>query len=473
MRKRPTSTVVVTLCLGAVVLLAGVSYWWRANVATAPTRPLTGDPFVDDIRHLTDVVRAQWSWLEMHESRGLDLDAVEAEALALAAGEPGQQGFLRALTRYVAALGDGHGHVGLEGVDLQTARRWPFSLIEVSEGVMVDGIDPGVFRSKALQRGDLILAVDGTPIDGVIAAQERFVIAATPGTRRRQAIFALTENTTAETLRVLALRMGEDEPVTVEVSCPLRSAPVPRYSWRHFEEEYKDLDAETAYYCVGSFAARASALQGRSFGDIAPGDRDSILEAQYDEYARIFGKVANKANFVIDLRGNAGGTDLLGQALAAHLLDPGFRYYALSSRRDILGMAQHWSHPQIRTPQVGRGTPRFRGRLVCLIDEQATSTADNFAACLRDEHPNVLFVGQPTAGGSGAPRVFSLPATGAQITLCTMRVYAPNGEAIEGSGVTPDIAVRASRDDVLEERDAVLEAALEALRAPTSDTRRR
>ena len=98
-----------------------------------------------------------------------------------------------------------------------------------------------------------------------------------------------------------------------------------------------------------------------------------------------------------------------------------------------------------------------------LINELSFSAADNLACCLRDEHPDVVFVGQPTGGGSGAPRTFELPSTGATVRFCMMRVFAPDGDPIEGTGVQPDIAVRQTAEQYREGVDAALEAALTAL----------
>ncbi len=391
----------------------------------------------------------------MREQQGLDLDALENEAIALAEKEPGDRGFLRGLKRYAAGILDGHANVELDGISLQEKRQWPFTLVEVREGVMIDGIGPATFRSKALARGDLILAINDQPIDDVLAAQEKFVIASTSGARRRKAIYELTESTEQESLRVRAVPMGQTDPVNVEVPCPLLSEPVPRYSWRHFKTTYHDLDDETAYFCVGDFSPRDGA-----FTTAEPADRNRILAPQYDEFARTFEKAASKTRLVLDLRGNPGGTDLLGQALALHLMEPGFRYYGLVSERE-----GRWrTKASWYTPAVGRGLPRFRGRIACLIDEHTFSVADNFAACLRDEHPDVVFVGRPTGGGSGAPRTFTLPSTKARVTFCTMRVYAPNGTFVEGNGVVPDIAVRATRAELRAGTDAVLAAAVAALK---------
>ncbi|MHC4957830.1 MAG: S41 family peptidase [Planctomycetota bacterium] len=435
--------------LGAVALFA----WDGTPETAAPPPAPTGDAHADDIRHLTWLVREKWSWLEMRTAQGLDLDALEAEALAAVAREPGDRGFLRALRRYVSGLRDGHANIEFDGVDLREARRWPFSLVEVREGVVVDGIAPVTFKLKALQRGDLVLAVDDVPIDQVIAARERFVSASTPGARRRKAIWDLTESTSKKAIRVRAHRAGAAEPVTVEIPCPPPEAPVPRRAWRWFKRKYEDLDADTAYFCVGSFSPNDPAFQGAT-----PEAREAIVAGQYDEFARTIARASKRTHMVLDLRGNPGGTDLLGQALARHLIAPGFRYYGLVMKRDGA-----WPEPSWPTPDAGHGQPRFSGRIACLIDEQTFSVADNIAACLRDEHSDIVFVGQPTGGGSGAPRVFTLPSTKARVRFCTMRVCAPNGTWIEGNGVVPDVAVRPTRAEMLAGKDAVLAAAVAAL----------
>ena len=453
MPKRLQSLIVLGLLavFGAWTGIAGAR-WLRGSAAAPSTAPpeATGDPYADDLRHLAWLVREKWSWLELREAQGLDLDALLDAALVESGEQADARGFLRALRRFVAGLRDGHGHVELEGTDLDEERQWPFSLVEVAEGIMVDGIDPGVFRSKALKRGDLILEVDDEPIDAHIARQEALVFASTDAARRRAALFALTENTENVSLRVRAQRMGEDAPTTVEVTCPPQSAPVPRRSWRPSPDSLADLTDDTAYFRVASFAP-----DDPRFADADPETRLEILDDRFAAFAEAFGTVSPRARLILDLRGNGGGTDLLGQALCLHLMKPGFRYVKLSAKR-----GGTWHDTDWLTPEVGRGEPRFAGRLVCLIDERSLSVTDNVASSLRDEHPNVTFVGQPTGGGSGAPRTFTLPATGAEVTFCTMRVYAPNGTPIEGQGVQPDLLVRPTRAQLLAGDDAAMQKAL-------------
>jgi C-terminal processing protease CtpA/Prc len=163
---------------------------------------------------------------------------------------------------------------------------------------------------------------------------------------------------------------------------------------------------------------------------------------------------------VLDLRGNGGGTDLLGMEAAACLLPAGSVYYRLASRGWF-----GWTKPAPQRLQVHGTPPLFGGQLVVVIDEGVFSTTDNLCRCLDDLHRDVTFVGRPTGGGTGAPRpCVTLTHCRAVITFCTMRVYGPAGELIEGRGTQPDVLVSRTRADVLAGRDAELEAALRAVR---------
>ncbi|MFT5478744.1 MAG: hypothetical protein ACI8Y8_004113, partial [Planctomycetota bacterium] len=111
------STRTQTLVFWALLLCASASLgycgWPALLEATAPPETPapepTGEPYADDYRHLTWLLREKWSWLELREEQGLDLEKLEREAIAICESEPGDRGFLRGLTRYIAGIHDGHG----------------------------------------------------------------------------------------------------------------------------------------------------------------------------------------------------------------------------------------------------------------------------------------------------------------------------------------------------------------------------
>jgi C-terminal processing protease CtpA/Prc len=161
---------------------------------------------------------------------------------------------------------------------------------------------------------------------------------------------------------------------------------------------------------------------------------------------------------ILDLRGNAGGTDLLGIHVAQRLIAEPFVYFRLSAKVD-----SNWTKPHGYTYQP-RG-PHLSVPVAALVDERVFSTADNFVRCLKDYRKDLVVIGRPTGAGTGAPsKIATLPHSGAVISLCTQRVYGGRSGLIEGVGTVPDVPVVWSRRDVMGGGDPDLEAALEALK---------
>lgn len=422
----------------------------------------TFEDLVADIQHLTKEVRADWSYLEYRTKEcGVDLAALEAEALGIVRKTPTKKGFLQALLRYSAGLKDGHSGVIHGTVPHVGFRRMPFSLVEAKEGALIFGLHEPVAKAGKLHRGDLLLALDDKPIEQVIKDTEQVIPASTDGARRRAAILRIYRHTEKEKAKVRIRRKDDGKEEDVEVDCPFANVGVPRHFVPFHERAWKMLGKDIAFFRPANF----SPPKDSGWHEASASERDEILAKSHAEYERIFREiVARKPKaLVLDLRSNPGGTDLLGQRLASHLMKPGFVYFRLQAKSPIPWGG--WRSPSSHKPRnVPEKLTRFLGRLVVLIDEGVFSTADNFAACIRDMHPDVTFVGRPAGAGTGAPRPVTLPRTGAKVWFCTQRVYSPKGKMIEGHGVQPDVKVVWTRKDYLERRDADLEAALGLLR---------
>ncbi len=458
-------------------LVVGLGAGLGAQTSSPPTRPARPAPALDDfladIRQLTAEVRMSWSYLEYRtRESGVDLAALEAEALATVRKTPTERGFAAALARYSAGLKDGHSSVIYGNVVQFGFHRLPLSLVDTREGVMVFDVHAPVAKRGTLRPGDLLLSIDDKPIEEIIRETERVIPASTDGARRQRAIQRICRYTHEAKVRMRVRRSGGEregtgeadvnDEVEVEVDCPLANVAIARHHLAFHKREWKMIgDGDIAFFRPASFSPPRD---GRWAG-AGPQQREEILKDGYGEYSRIFREIlARKPKaMILDLRKNPGGTDLLGQRLVSHLVEPGFVYFRLQSKSPLPWGG--WRRPSTHKPRnVPEKLPRFLGRLVVLIDEDVFSTADNVAACLRDVHPDVAFVGRSAGAGTGAPRAFTLKRTGAKVWFCTQRVYSPKGKMIEGHGVTPDVKVEWTREDYLGRRDPDLEAALRIAR---------
>jgi carboxyl-terminal processing protease len=108
----------------------------------------------------------------------------------------------------------------------------------------------------------------------------------------------------------------------------------------------------------------------------------------------------------------------------------------------------------------------FTGGLVIITDEGTASTAEIFAAGLK-EAGRAVVVGDTSLGAVLPSQVEALPG-GAVIQYVVADFRTPKGILLEGRGVQPDRRVVETRSALLSGRDPVLDAALVAARASRS-----
>ncbi|MFP2933882.1 S41 family peptidase [Pyxidicoccus sp. 3LG] len=106
--------------------------------------------------------------------------------------------------------------------------------------------------------------------------------------------------------------------------------------------------------------------------------------------------------------------------------------------------------------------PLYRGRVVVLVDERTMSQGEYTAMMIRAA-AGARLVGSPTAGAVGDTTNVCLP--GAVCVLFTgQRLESPEGGAVQGVGLRPDVEVRPTVRGLRAGRDEVLERARVLLR---------
>ncbi|MFY9341127.1 MAG: hypothetical protein WAT39_01470, partial [Planctomycetota bacterium] len=152
--------------------------------------PLTRDQMAADLRQLADEAATKWAYAEDRRAHaGVDLEQIATRLIARLPAVNDDAAFVGLVREFVAALQDGHAFVQWQGKEAQPFRRWPFTVVDTADGLVIDEVLPAWNDDPVgLTRGDVLLAVDGVVIGDLVAAAERRTNASTSGGRRAAAL---------------------------------------------------------------------------------------------------------------------------------------------------------------------------------------------------------------------------------------------------------------------------------------------
>jgi len=149
---------------------------------------------------------------------------------------------------------------------------------------------------------------------------------------------------------------------------------------------------------------------------------------------------------ILDLRGNPGG--LLDQAVSVSDLFLG----------DGVVVTQRSRDGQETVYRSTNGGPAEQIPLVVLIDGGSASASEVVAGALKDRGRATL-IGQTSFGKGSVQHVHDL-ADGSQLHVTAALWFTPDGAAIQGKGLTPDVAVVEPDDSKPGQSDPYIDAAL-------------
>ncbi len=199
---------------------------------------------------------------------------------------------------------------------------------------------------------------------------------------------------------------------------------------------YRILDDNIGYVRCASFATEAGS-----------GNLDEILLY-----------LAPCRALVIDLRDNGGGLLSAAEKLAARFTNEkrlvGYmRHKTGRGHSDFSSLEEQWLKPASGV--------RWQKPVAVLTNRQVFSAANEFVKYMKC-CPDVIVVGDNTGGGAGLPFSSELP-NGWSVRFSACPMYDRNGQNTE-QGISPDIAVGLDSDYLATGRDAIIEAARQALR---------
>lgn len=151
---------------------------------------------------------------------------------------------------------------------------------------------------------------------------------------------------------------------------------------------------------------------------------------------------------IIDLRGNEGGDDEIGIAMANALFTEKTQLMVTKTRK---GDDFYY--------KTKANKNAYTGKVVILTDELSGSASEQFAAGMQ-ETGRAFVIGKTTAGEDMDADVKKLP-NGAYLIYPAGQPRTPKGVVIEGRGVIPNLEISLTRASLLSGKDAQIEAAIE------------
>jgi C-terminal processing protease CtpA/Prc len=103
----------------------------------------------------------------------------------------------------------------------------------------------------------------------------------------------------------------------------------------------------------------------------------------------------------------------------------------------------------------------YKGKVIILVNEFTQSQAEFTAMAFRTA-PRATVIGSTTAGADGNISWFSLPG-GIKTAFSGIGIYYPDGSETQRVGIVPDIKVTPTIKGISENRDEVLEKAIELI----------
>lgn len=171
------------------------------------------------------------------------------------------------------------------------------------------------------------------------------------------------------------------------------------------------------------------------------------------EFGNILNNSKDKKGYIVDLRSNPGG--LLTNAI--YISDMFLEGGTIVSTVDRDGYKE--------TQRATSGT-YTKKPVVVLINKGSASASEIFSGAMKDNHRAVI-IGEQSFGKGLVQEINKLPYE-AGINITIQKYLTPNGTDINKKGITPDIVVELTEENVKNKDDVQLKKAIEVLTKMTN-----
>lgn len=456
-----------------VALLLPFSVAAQQVAPPAPPHDLTVAQKIFGLTRLWEEVK--WGFANPDRLRQVNWDSTYQAFIPQVTETKSLYDYYRTLQRFMALLQEGHTHVVLPPSLLAVGEfsAPPVAVGPIGRRAVITDVDRSLAR--LLPIGSEIVRVDDIPTEEYLRTRVfPFIAAGTDQARWYQGVtgrgpggIGLLTGAWNSGVRITA-RTPDGRMRDVRVTRAGTESPPEKWARRTTPRqivEYRELRDGIAYVAINSFE---SARVVEKFDSLAPILRQSggvILDVRNND--------GGNGRYAIDLiRRHLGG----GAVLTARWKTRVYNMTLRATNRPIPGtfrdsLGENWQTQPPDTIRPDPSLPKIQAPLIVLTGARTGSSAEDFVMYL-DAASNVTIIGEPTAGSTGSQQWFDLPGGGRGRVLVKRDSY-PDGREFVGSGIQPDIPVSQTVRGIVENRDLVLEKAVDVLSSMLRPSRAR
>lgn len=278
---------------------------------------------------------------------------------------------------------------------------------EESGPIVLEPIPGNPAERAGILSGDVLVAVDGQEIAPELTVQE---------------VADLIRGEKGTTVTLTVIHQDDDEPVDIDI-------------------ERGDILIPSVSYRMLDNAPDIGYIQLTRFSGESTQEVKNAIESLQSEGAE---------KLILDLRGNGGGLLDAAVTIADHFLDEGPVLY-----QQIKGQEEQVYTATAET--VAGDMP-----LIVLIDGGTASASEIVAGALQDRD-RAMLVGSSGSFGKGSVQLVFDLSDGSSVHVTSSRWFTPERNQIDQMGLTPDVLVEFTQDDLDNFRDVVLNEAVRLL----------
>lgn len=423
---------------GVLSALKRMDERWSAPVIATPS----GE--VDEAHRIAGLSlfwsEARYNFVHFDLVPGLDWNQAYLDFLPKVIAAKNLHDYYDVMMRFAPLLHDGHTNIDppeamwnefyarppirtamIDGHVLITTVRSPklASLVRVGDEIVtIDGQDVRPYAQKHV----VPYVSSSTPQDALVRAYDYQLL---QGDHRHPVTLGL-KNASGS---VRSVQLSREKDSTAK--------PAPAFEWRM-------LPGGVAYFAVNEFE-----------------DEEGVKA-----FERALPEILKAKGLILDVRRNGGGSDAMAARILSYLTDQpilGSRsrspdYVPLDRASGGSYVAwKEWKAPSFRMER----DRHVNGPVVLLVGPRTFSAAEDFVVAF-DAMKRGTLMGETTGGSTGQPLELSLPG-GGTARICAKHDSYPDGREFVGKGISPQITVAPTVEDIRAGRDPVIQRAVAVL----------